>query len=218
MRKPTFIFRLLIVCAILLVLSIGAYFALEAWNARNDLPSGSSLYLGKNGDYLVQEAERNGVQFYDIHISVSDPTGSSRNIIYPMRNPPASAEQISVSRSLRYSLFKPTIFITQDPSLIEESKSLSIVAATEFGRVLGKGETGVYQDEVFYTHTLGTPSPSLQIKTCKDVSADATVILLRSGNSSSVTVENDCVIVQGANSKELILAADALAYYLLSVF
>src|SRR3989344_503389 len=196
---PVFVF-----VVVLLVFSLIALFRYEGLNKKSglDIPPDCFLYLGKGGDYLVQRVVRDTVTFYDIHVRSPD----GRNIIYPMRNSPVAVEDLGfhLPEKLSQYVVKEIVFVTQHPSLIEESKSYSLIAGLEFSRILGTGDTGVYQLNVEHTFTEMIPSvenSGISVRTCEDVSSQEAVVLLRKGSSTSLSVEGGCVIVQGKNDQ-----------------
>ena len=129
------------------------------------------------------------------------------------RNSPEELEGLFVEDDVKNKvLSKKQLYITLDPDL----KGKAVVASVELGRIIGTADWGVFKipTQVGTTEKTDTTYPVI---TCRDSSARTGVILLRLGNTTSVTSDKECVIVEGTDYDNLIKAADRLAYNLLGV-
>jgi hypothetical protein len=129
------------------------------------------------------------------------------------RNGPKELEDLFIEDDVRKKIIsKEKLFITINPEL----DAKAVLATVEVGRVVGNAEWGIFKipTEVATTVETGTSRP---VKTCKSTSSRIGVILFRIGETTSVTSEDECIIVEGKDSDELIKAADKLAYTLLNV-
>ena len=174
-------------------------------------------YDGPRGTFVVETLDLGYTTQYRVHVYDE---GGNKYLI-PLRHPPWDVDdEIPLPSHVLSALNKPegirVLYVTQDPYLSNETEALSMVAAGEFVRILGKQGYGVYQLTVENAFTRDTDS-SVPVITCDSITDEDSVILLRIGSVNRVTVEGACVVIEGVDGQGLVKAADAFSYYLLGV-
>lgn len=108
-------------------------------------------------------------------------------------------------------LGKQLVYLTQDAGSPTE---LSI-AAIEVGRIVGN-RYGLlsYRTQAAFTTDTGEGVPQA---TCENTSMSVGVIYFKLGNTTEVFAQGDCIIVQGQTPREVIRAADRLAFAMLNI-
>jgi|SRR3989344_3105867 len=175
------------------------------------------IYHGKNGDYKFEVMQIDNITFYKVYVYLDD-----YEYVIPLRYSPHDTENISYAgeKELIKAAIKPDVYITQDLDLINETKSKSLLALMEFNRILGTNNFGLYKLNVRSSVVESTNrSNSLEIPVvdCSNVSEKDAVIFLRIGDESKISLEDDCVILDGIDGDDLIRVADRFSYFLLGV-
>ncbi len=141
--------------------------------------------------------------------------------IVPLRHPPAEVEDVYLEENVERVLNRPHgtswLFITQDEDLPEKTDQNSFLGLTDFGKILGTNEFGIYKirSRTAFTSGEGVDVPVI---TCDDVSSNHAVIYLRLGDENRVFTEGECLIVEGKDAEGILLASDKFAYHLLGLF
>jgi len=107
-----------------------------------------------------------------------------------------------------------TVYISVDP---EESSKI-VVAAVEYGRILGT-VYNIYDMNV--KSAISTPVPGKTIDspviTCDNASKDVMVIYQFVSDKNLVSIDNNCVLVESTDINESIRVADAFSFRLLNI-
>lgn len=183
-------------------------------------------YEGANGEmYDIKQYQLENNTLYRIYVSmVSD--NVAKNYDYSLYYSPYDVEDLDLEEGIAEKVIsKGYIYITQDPDLPSKTDGRSNLAVRHIAQIVGTADGpfyyGLYKinTEVAFTkHVKLNVSKSVPIKTCDDANDEVAVIEVRLGNETKIYSEGECIIVEGTNEKEILMAADKLAYSLLGVF
>ncbi len=177
-------------------------------------------YEAPNGQvFQIDNRSIGEVEQYYVHAIVDDV-----EYILPLRSDPWAVAGVAFEPHIEDKINRvggiSQLYLTQDPSLPEQTEQKSFIALLDFGKILGTNEYGIYKiptRTAFTSSTEESLAYGLPVISCADVSDTVSVIELRLGDSNRVYSEGRCVIVQGEDTAGLILAADRLGYHLLGV-
>ena len=122
-------------------------------------------------------------------------------------------------REVEHVIFEPDIcrkIINSDQiyfTVPGNLSSIAVLAITEVGRIVGT-RYGILNIPSKSALTEGNET---LVKTCKDAVNGTGVILFRTGNSTAVYSDKDCIIVQGEDEWDIVKAADRLTFSLLRI-
>lgn len=132
-----------------------------------------------------------------------------------LRNDPKNTLNITIDSNVRnLILLKPKTYFTIDPNL----NSIPVLGASEMATILGR-RLGLYNKEVVgaITSPIVNDTVTLVIN-CNNVTQQQNVVKLQLGSETKVFLDNNCIIVQGADEWEIVRASDRLIYHVLEVF
>jgi len=130
-----------------------------------------------------------------------------------IRNDPIKTENITISGEPRgLILSKPTVYLTMEPNLTAKS----VIAALEVANIISRN-LGIYNIETIGAITLPVENNPTTVATCANITKTENVILFRLANETKVSVDNNCILVEGTNEWEIIRASDRLVYAILEL-
>lgn len=127
-----------------------------------------------------------------------------------MRYSPRELEHISVEPGIyKKVVSSKKIYFTVPGNL----SSVAVLAITELGRVVGT-RYGILN---IPSQSALTEGNETLVKTCKDAVNDTGVILFKTGNTTAVYSDKNCIIVQGVEEWDIVKAADRVTFGLLGI-
>lgn len=174
-------------------------------------------YEGKNGDYKFEVLQVSNTTFYKVYAYLG-----GKEYIIPLRYKPRDTENITLpgEEELLKSIVKNNVYITQNIELVNQTESKSLLALMEFNRILGTNNYGLYKLNVRSSVVESTNRSSdleIPVIDCGNVTSKDAVIYLSLGDESKISLDNDCVILEGKDGDDLIRVSDRLSYFLLGV-
>lgn len=210
-----------------LVLFLVIFASLRIYRAVK-LDESNYIYNGATGDFAFEVVENNGLKQHIITVYTFENDKKEHEKIIPLQFGPKEMDDILVEKDVDNLLLmspgeeslRDLMYITQDYVLIDESKRDSLVASLELMKVIGNYTFGVYKIPVnlAYTYDHENINPKLPIVTCRDVTDNKAVILIKKGDNNRIYSDKGCVIIEGVTNKDLIRVADRLILDLLGVF
>lgn len=192
------------------------------------LENSNYVYNGVTGDFSFEVVENDGLKQHILTVYAFESDRKEHEKIIPLRYGPREMNDIIVEKDIDNLLLmdlekeslKDILYITQDPLLIEESKRESLVASLELMKVIGNYSFGVYKIPTYlsYTYLDEKVQQKLPVVTCKDVTDNKAILLIKKGNSNRIYSDKGCVIIEAVSNKDLIRVADRLILDLLGVF
>tara|TARA_Y100000310_G_scaffold201978_1_gene202049 strand:- start:1837 stop:2520 length:684 start_codon:yes stop_codon:yes gene_type:complete len=167
--------------------------------------------------------EYNGVKFtpntatgvgYKLEVYVNE---AQFPVIMSVRNSPKNIEDISIDGVVAREMieYKSQIYVTINPE--ENLTGKTTVAAKEIDYFIENPFLyDIPVNSAFMSAIVGSAAEQV-IKTCADSVGDTTVIWLRLGDETAVFEENGCLVVQGTDEMELIMAADRLVLTVIGI-
>lgn len=203
MNKNDWIFLILIVALIVMV--------------------GSFIYVMKvKADKgLIDYKNTEGTSFKLVKYKIENLTLYKINIFngydYLFRNSPLDVENISVERGVEELLNRPAgteiVYITQDQEFFNKTDTDTFIAISEFSRILGTNDYGVFKLNVKTAFT--TDAGKRDAVTCLDVNSTTAVIYIKEGENK-IYKQGECLIMQGTK-EDIVKVGDRFAYYLAGV-
>lgn len=127
-----------------------------------------------------------------------------------MRYSPRELEHISVEPGIYEKIVSSKkIYFTVPGNL----SSVAVLAITELGRIVGT-RYGILN---IPSQSALTEGNETLVKTCKDAVNGTGVILFKTGNTTAVYSDKNCVIVQGVEEWDIVRAADRVTFGLLGI-
>lgn len=190
-----------------LIVLIAGFFLIAGYK----VDSGLIKYTNKNGEAYNFRADKvfNDTMYRVKIFGAYD---------YSFVNSPFSVENISVEKDAELALNRPAgtslIYITQDLEFLNKTGTDSVIAISEFSRILGNQDYGVFKMNVKAAFT-SPESAKTTVASCANVSDTIAVIYVKEGEDKIYT-EKGCLIIQGTK-EDIIKVADRFAYYLAGV-
>lgn len=129
-----------------------------------------------------------------------------------MRYSPRELEHISVEPGTYEKIVSSKkIYFTVPGNL----SSVAVLAITELGRIVGT-RYGILNIPSQSALTEASNNGTF-VKTCKDAVNGTGVILFKTGNTTAVYSDKNCVIIQGENDWDIVKAADRVTFGLLGI-
>ena len=129
-----------------------------------------------------------------------------------MRYSPRELEHISVEPGTYEKIVSSKkIYFTVPGNL----SSVAVLAITELGRIVGT-RYGILNIPSQSALTEASNNGTF-VKTCKDAVNGTGVILFKTGNTTAVYSDKNCVIIQGKDDWEIVKAADRVTFGLLGI-
>ncbi len=154
--------------------------------------------------YTIYKTPNN---FYNIEIYLKEDTNPH---YLSSRYNPSDLEYIYIDSNVKENLFKDEIYIT----LSEGLTTTSVVALAEISKVTAN--QFLYNIPTHSALAYHTPKNSL-FKNCEDATSNTAIILLRTGNETSINLADKCVIISGKDENEIIKASTRLTLTMLGV-
>ena len=205
---------IIVILAVIIVASIAVGY-ISFRNANKDFivykdPDGNAYNIQK---VLVEK---------DVMYRFLYPFEDGKIVSYMMRNSPYDVKPVNFERNVVEKINKPNgikmLYVTRDFNLSGLTDSDSVIAGSEFIRLLGKADYAIYNLNVANVFTDYDYNGQTPMISCANVTSDNSVIYLKLGDANRVYSEsNRCLIVEGVDGKGLILASDRLAYELMGV-
>ena len=171
---------------------------------------GYFIYDGKGGKYRIDLVKFGNMTDYYVHTEAN-----GKQYVYPFRNDPRNLKSIYLEPDVKNKFInKVEVYVTQDADKLGTN---SLIGKMEFIKILSKyNEEGIYGLEVVNTFT--TKFEERPAITCNNVTKNIGVIYLKLGDENKIYSDKDCVIIQGINDDNLLLASEKFAYHLLNLF
>lgn len=215
------------VIVVLILASISFYLVYRGSREPNtsQSPYQTYVYSGPGGDYLftiVPDEEGEGVRH------LIEVMAGNAIYKYPLRYGPKELEEITISGDVKERLLfnadrqKTTLYITQDPDLVDKTDSYSAIAVIDINSVTGSASYGAFKINTITAvtrETTDTIRNNLPVITCEDSDNNVGVIELRLGLENKISQEeNGCVILEGVDAQGILKVADKLILNMLGVF
>lgn len=199
--------KILAVILILFVLMTAAIFIF----AKIKADKGFIKYTNSEGiAFKLLKDNIDGTTFYAIRIF--------ENYDYFFRYSPKDVENISVEKDIYKILNRPKgtkmVYITQDLDFLSKTNTDTMLASSEFARILGTNDYGVFKLNVKSTYTTNDSAKLVPI-TCANVTDENAVIYIKEGENK-IYSDKGCLIIQGTK-EDIIRIGDRFAYYLANV-
>lgn len=132
--------------------------------------------------------------------------------VLELYNDPAKLDDIEVDRAAKNKILDDKqVFITWPPT--EDFKQTTVFVYQDLKKVIA--EPDIFNIPVTYAST--SEYKNNTVMDCKDATAKASVIKLQLGETTKVSTEGNCIILQGKDEAGIMMAADRLIYLLLGV-
>jgi len=161
--------------------------------------------------------EYNGINFkmtqfgYDVEFYVNE---GEFPVVMSVRNDPRELEDISIGDVKHLVEKKEQIYIAIDP--YDNLTGKTTVAALEINYFIDNPYLyGIPVNSAFLKEFDDMENQT--IKTCEDSFGNTTVVWLRVGDETGVFEEDGCLVVQGSDESEIIMAADRLVLTLVGI-
>jgi len=154
----------------------------------------------KYGKMTVYKSRMEGinVDFYNIPVEMS---GGAKNIL-TFRSDPRALENLSMNVSNELLKGITHVWIVYSPDLTSDA----VIAAGEMGRF-----TNVIGLRTDFALTKDGEKYNFKELNCSEASQSIRVIEMRLGNSTGVYSEGYCIVAEGKDYPEMIMASDKLA-------
>lgn len=170
---------------------------------------------------LIDYKNAEGTNFKLVKYKIENLTLYKINIFngydYSFRNSPLDVENISVEKGVEELLNRPAgtevVYITQDYEFLNKTDTDSVIAISEFSRILGTNDYGVFKLNVKTVFT--SDVKQRDAVTCSDVNSTTAVIYIKEGENK-IYKQGECLIMQGTK-EDIIKVGDRFAYYLAGV-
>lgn len=206
----------IVTIVILVVVLVGV--VLIVWWGNSRAMKDFFVYTGPDGEkYNIQKVQSENQLLYRILLDYD-----GKVVSYVMRNSPYDVEGVEYDSGVVGAMNKPKgirmLYVTRDYNLSAMTNSDSVIAASEFIRMLGKEDYGLYKLNVVNLFTDFDYGGTMPMISCSNVTADDSVIYLKLGEKNRVySLRNGCVVVEGVDGAGLIKSADRFAYHLMGV-
>lgn len=128
---------------------------------------------------------------------------------------PEMVEDISVNGDVKgYVESKDMLYLTTQKDI----GSIPVIGMSNIGRVTGT------KNKIFNKHVVGAltepaenSSKSIPIIDCNNATSTTGVMWFKMGNTTSVNLEGNCIIVEGEKRWDVVRASDRLAFELLNI-
>lgn len=168
-----------------------------------------AYYQYSNGDetFNVKKVIRDLYVGWQVEMVVNE-----QPYILELYNDPASLEDIPTDRAAKANLLDDKVmYVTWEPNT---NRSLTTAFAfAEINKVVDNPD--IFGIPVNLSKM--SPYKNDTVKTCADATKASSVIWLKLGTETSVSMDGNCVIVQGTNEDEILRAADRLVFLLLGI-
>lgn len=132
--------------------------------------------------------------------------------ILELYNDPAKLEDVEVDRAAKNKILDDSkASITWPPT--EDFKQTTVFVYQDLKKVIA--EPDIFNIPVSFAQT--SEYKNYTVMDCKDATAKASVIKLQLGETTKVSTEGNCIVLQGKDEAEIMRAADRLIYLLLGV-
>jgi hypothetical protein len=204
------------VVILIVVVTIGIIYV------RNRTNPDIYTYTGPGGEYTFNVLTTDGITTHVIRVFVGD-----NEFYIPLKYGPKQLEDIPIEGDVVNDIVlnkgkpKETIYITQDPDLVEETDSKSALAVVEINRITGVAAYSLYEiptDTAVTRSTNRSAELELPVKTCEDVTEEESVILIKRGDTNRIYSDRGCVVLEAVENDDFFKVADALVLKLLGVY
>lgn len=123
---------------------------------------------------------------------------------------PSELEWINVSRQIKSLLSTPMVYLTSNPN----STYAETIAQLQFSFAQLLDETrGIYVQNAFTAETeYGIP-----VVTCENATSSVPVIMIEKSNSTEITLDQNCIVVNAKDRQEMFMAYERLLYSIFGV-
>ena len=147
------------------------------------------------------------MKLYELQIIV-DSYGVEHLYQIPVRNLPKDVESIPIETGTVPKIRNARgAFVTLDPNLKAEAS----IGAIEIAGVIGTADFGIFKIPTQGAFTEKT-SIDYPVKTCEDAKEGVIVILLKLSGKNEVSIEGDCIIIEGDSYGNLIKSSERLVF------
>ncbi|MAG45302.1 MAG: hypothetical protein CMH63_00835 [Nanoarchaeota archaeon] len=129
-----------------------------------------------------------------------------------LRHQPRDLEGIEINSEIRdLVLSKPGLALTIHPN----RTSRAVLGAMDIANILGR-RLGLFGIQVIGA-TTKYANNATQVITCNEIDEHMNVAWLKLGEETKVSLENNCILIQGTSEEDITRAADRLIYNILQV-
>lgn len=203
----------IIIVVLVVILVIAAVFAAFAY--EKGTLTGKIVYTsertGERFTFIENKVSKD-LTLYELQV-VAERYGVEHLYQIPVRNLPEDVEMVSIETGTVPKIRNAKgIFVTLNPELKAEAS----IGAIEIAGVIGTADFGVFKipTQGAFTEKTGIDYP---VKTCEDAKEGVVVILLKLEDENSVSIEGDCILVEGDSYENLIKASERLVFRLFNI-
>lgn len=196
-----------VIMIIVVIFSIFGYFIFKNKDAVSETEDViyKDFVFQKNGDFWstrvrVTTSLDDTIRDYNVHFHVTP---------YEVENIQTIKSTTNVSMGLNYISGAEKIYITTDP----EYPASVVLGAVQLAKILGN----IYQKDVSSAVTREDNRTESPLITCEDSDMETVVIHMNLGNTTSIYRDGSCIVVQGRDPFELVLAAERYSFELLGI-
>ena len=128
-----------------------------------------------------------------------------------LREDPRTLENIPIIGDAQILRQKKQIYVTLDPFANLTGKTT--IGALEIDAIIDNP----YLFNIPVSSAFTKPYLNSTVKTCNDATVQEGIILLQTGETTHISVSDECIIIQGATEEDIIRASDRLVYTLLNI-
>jgi hypothetical protein len=198
----------LYITIIILIIIIGVIIVISKIDTFKEDTYIEEIYNG----YLIQGFKYPDFWSWQTYIQVP---GLNRTHLIEMRHSPWDVENIIMDMAVVSDIHKASaLFMTTDPDF----NSKAVIGMIEVGRIVGERYNILNKPTIngLTRNPMGTVSET-PIITCANATEERPVIYYKVGETTEITKDNQCIIVQGTSEDQIIMAADKLGYSLMGV-
>lgn len=137
---------------------------------------------------------------------------NSQPYVLDLRYDPLSIEDVAINRGVRSKIIDDTqVYITWDPG--RNYTSPLTMAGLELIKVIPNKDLF----KIPVKTALTSPYKNSTVKSCKDAASKESVIYMNVGLENKISLEGDCILLEGKTEEDLVRVADRLVLYLLGI-
>lgn len=171
----------------------------------------SSTYLYSNGDSEFKVTKVAFDNYIGYQIEIYFP-GNHQPYYINLRYDPLSLEDINIDRKIFHTLRDDNnVYITIDPDANLTSKAT--IAALEIDKFIDNK----YFMNIAVNSSMTKPYHNFAVRTCENATKESSVIWLKKSDKNQISLDNNCIIIEGKTEDDLIRGADRLSLYLIGI-
>ena len=151
---------------------------------------------------------------------ITSPEGEA--LVVPFRTDPREVSEIEIEEAAVEAVFySQKIYLTFDPNTEDfaETKNDIQIAIAEVSRLISRvTQYGVYPTGAMIADIPDeTYDDQIPIKSCDDATDTTAVVFFTVGSEDAVKMQDNCIVVSGKTSEDLISASDKFGMHLLGL-